>query len=84
MYPALPSGPFDDSGTATLPNGRRVRVSASGHYDGSVNAHEVEDETYCWLDTGDELTLDEINAVVEHGGRTFFLHEFIWEHIAWD
>jgi hypothetical protein len=84
MYPALPNCRQELSGTAILPDGRKVTVYQEGYVEGDTNAFvETGDGVFKWED-GEELTDEEINLELEREGRKFFLHEYVWEFIKWD
>jgi hypothetical protein len=91
MYPPLPNCSVDARGTVTLPDGRTVDVRQQGYIEGDTNAFvEQGDAEFTWgahYDNdryGEELTDEEINEEIEHEGRTYFLHEYVWEFIKWD
>lgn len=88
MYPGGIDVHQDLHGTATLPDGRIVNIHQEGYVEGDTNAFvESEDGSFTWGNgdnEGDELTNEEINEEIEHDGRRFFLHEYVWEFIKWD
>jgi hypothetical protein len=83
MYPSLPTVDVDATGTATLPDGRKVGVHSRGYVEGDTNAFVDEEEHFFWED-GTELSLGEINSEITHEGRSYYLHEYVWEFVKWD
>lgn len=79
--------------TCTLPDGRTLRAVQHGSYDHSCNAHDMDDDLVITdLATGEELTVEEMNAVIEtesalidsHGlvvyrATRWYLHEYVVE-----
>jgi hypothetical protein len=86
MYPSHGDSDVDAHGETVLPDGRKVLVHSVGYVEGDTNAfcEDEDDSSLTWADTGDELTLEEINSVIEHEGRSYFLHEFVEEFVKWD
>lgn len=86
MYPSRPSVDIDAHGEAVLPDGRKVLVHSIGYIEGDTNAfiEDEDDSSLRWAASGDELTLEEINSKVEHEGRTYYLHEYVYEFVKWD
>lgn len=76
----------DDIGYTTLPDGRQVRLHAVGKVEGDTGAF-CEDEkstSYTWVESGEDLTLDELNSEIEVDGQKHFLHEYVWDNVKWD
>lgn len=86
MYPSHGDVDVDAHGETVLPDGRKVLVHSVGFVEGDTNAfcEDEDDSSLTWADTGDELTLEEINSEIEHEGRSYFLHEYVYEHVKWD
>jgi hypothetical protein len=77
---SLDEDPF--VGVATLPDGHQVTVSVYGYTESDTNAFvETSDSVLTWVETGEELTVDEMNQIIMHDGQVWYLHEFV-EHNA--
>lgn len=72
------------SGTATLPDGRRIKVFETGYHEPDTNAFVQVDLELVWAETGEELTADEYNAEIFVGEEKCFLHEYCTEKTEWD
>ena len=70
MYPALPNSFIEIEKTLTIPlsdqPGRQVDVFITAKYEGDTNATIYDDDNalISWVDTGDDLTADELNTVI--------------------
>lgn len=86
MYPSHGDVDVDAHGETVLPDGRKVWVHSVGVVEGDTNAFCEDDDasSLTWAKTGDPLTPEEINSEIEHEGRSYFLHEYVYEHVKWD
>jgi len=74
MYPSWPDRKFDVDTILVLPDTRRVRVSFGGVVEGDTNATTVYEKTVVmsWVDSGEELTREELMDEIEDGSDTIY------------
>lgn len=80
MYPSLPDTDGGFTGLCDLPDGRTVYYQEWGFTEGDTGAYVQTEMCIQWYLSGVELTDEEINAEIEHDGRTYFLHEYVAEN----
>lgn len=68
------------------PNGQKVKVIDCGTTESDTNAFVHDDgyPKYEWDETGEELSNDELNQVIQVDEDKSYLHEWLYENAEWE
>ncbi len=73
-------------GYAIHPNGKKVKIVDCGVYESDCNSFTSSPgyPSFEWDESGEELTVDELNEVIEDDGDKSYLHEWLFDHAEWE